>query len=84
MKFQVQIHIHQDHFIKSLKINELRNYCKNKKEYLIDEMKVKYKLTTADKINDLLNKLDLIKAFMNVFKQVNYERRSKKHNRKIR
>ena len=36
--------------------------------YLIDEMKKKYKLTTEDKINDLSNKLDLIKAFMNTFK----------------
>lgn len=35
---------------------------------LIDEMKEKYKLTTADKINDLSNKLDLIKTFMNVLK----------------
>lgn len=36
--------------------------------YLTDEMKKKYKLTTADKINELSNKLDLIKTFMNVFK----------------
>lgn len=35
---------------------------------LIDDMKEKYKLTTADKINDLSNKLDLIKTFMNVLK----------------
>ena len=38
-------------------------------EYLVDEMKKEYKLTTADKIEDLSNKLDLIKAFMNAFKQ---------------
>lgn len=37
-------------------------------EYLIDEMKEKYKLTTADKINDLSDKLDLIRTFMNAFK----------------
>jgi hypothetical protein len=35
---------------------------------LIDEMKVKYKLTTADKINNISEKLDLIKTFMNVLK----------------
>lgn len=37
--------------------------------YLIDNMKKDYKLTTADKINDLSDKLDLIKAFMNAFKE---------------
>ena len=36
--------------------------------YLIDEMKKNYKLTTADKINELSNKLDLIRTFMNAFK----------------
>ena len=36
--------------------------------YLIDEMKEKYKLTTADKINDLSDKLDLIRTFMNALK----------------
>ncbi len=36
--------------------------------YLIDNMKKDYKLTTADKINDLSDKLDLIKAFMNALK----------------
>ena len=45
-------------------LNRNPNYI----EYLIDEMKVKYKLTTADKINDLSDKLDLIRAFMNAFK----------------
>ena len=37
-------------------------------EYLIDEMKVKYKLTTTDKINEISKKLDLIRAFMSAFK----------------
>lgn len=36
--------------------------------YLIDNMKKDYKLTTIDKINDLSDKLDLIKAFMNAMK----------------
>ena len=35
---------------------------------LIDEMKKEYKLTTADKINEISDKLDLIKAFMNALK----------------
>ena len=47
---------------------KILNRNPNMMEYLIDEMKVKYKLTTADKINDLSDKLDLIKAFMNAFK----------------
>ena len=35
---------------------------------MVEEMKKEYKLTTIDKINDLSNKLDLIKIFMNTFK----------------
>lgn len=35
---------------------------------LVDEMKEKYKLTTADKINSLGQKLDLISTFINVLK----------------
>lgn len=37
-------------------------------EYMIQEMKEKYKLTTTDKINELSEKLDLIRTFMNVLK----------------
>ena len=37
-------------------------------DYLIEEMKKDYKLTTEDKINEISNKLDVIKAFMNAFK----------------
>ena len=36
--------------------------------YMIDDMKKEYKLTTVDKINDLSDKLDLVKTFMNAFK----------------
>lgn len=35
---------------------------------MIEEMKEKYKLTTSDKINDISEKIDLIKAFMDVIK----------------
>lgn len=35
---------------------------------MVDQMKEKYKLTTADKINNISQKLDLIKTFMNVLK----------------
>ena len=33
-----------------------------------DEMKKKYRLTTSDKINELSNKIDLIRTFINAFK----------------
>ena len=33
-----------------------------------EEMKQKYKLTTTDKINDLSEKIDLIKTFMSMIK----------------
>lgn len=36
--------------------------------YMIKEMKETYKLTTSDKINNLSDKLDLIKTFMNMLK----------------
>ncbi len=47
---------------------KILNRNPNMLEYMIDEMKKKYKLTTADKINELSDKLDLVKAFMNAFK----------------
>lgn len=37
-------------------------------ENMIIEMKKIYKLTTTDKINDLSNKIDLIKSFIDVMK----------------
>ena len=35
---------------------------------MIGEMKEKYKLTTTDKINNISEKLDLIRTFMSVLK----------------
>lgn len=35
---------------------------------MIEEMKEKYKLTTTDKINNISEKLDLIRTFMSVLK----------------
>lgn len=37
-------------------------------DQMVDEMKEKYKLTTADKINNISEKLDLIRTFMTVLK----------------
>ncbi len=47
-----------------------KNLNRNPKsiEYMIKQMKETYKLTTTDKINNLSDKLDLIKTFMNVLK----------------
>lgn len=45
-------------------INRNSDYIEN----MISEMKEKYKLTTSDKINDLSDKIDLIKSFMDVLK----------------
>lgn len=47
---------------------KILNRNPNMLNYLEEEMKKAYKLTTIDKINELSNKLDLIKAFMNAFK----------------
>lgn len=35
---------------------------------MTEEMKQKYKLTTTDKINNLSEKIDLIRTFMNILK----------------
>ena len=37
-------------------------------QFMEEEMKKKYKLTAADKINDLGSKLDLISSFMELMK----------------
>ena len=47
---------------------KILNRNPNLMEYLIEDMKKEYKLTTIDKINDLSDKLDLVKAFVNAFK----------------
>ncbi|MBO6145172.1 MAG: YlbE-like family protein [Bacilli bacterium] len=47
---------------------KILNRNPNMLNYLEEEMKKAYKLTTTDKINDLSNKIDLIKTFMNAFK----------------
>ena len=34
----------------------------------VEEMKVNYKLTTSDKINDMTEKLEMLQMFLNVMK----------------
>ena len=43
---------------------KILNRNPNMLNYLEEEMKKAYKLTTTDKINDLSNKIDLIKTFI--------------------
>ena len=47
---------------------KILNRNPNEIDNMVEHMKEQYKLTTADKINDLSEKLDLIKTFMNVLK----------------
>ena len=47
---------------------KLLNRNPNLMPNLIEKMKIEYKITTSDKINEISNKLDLVKAFMNAFK----------------
>ena len=57
---------------KYIRENSYRSKYLNRKPNLLTEMekemKEKYKLTTSDKINNISEKLDLIRTFMNVMK----------------
>ncbi len=37
-------------------------------KYFVDEMKVKYKLTTVDKINKTMDNINMLQSFLDVFK----------------
>lgn len=73
MRLDVQIRLKNDPMLQKY-IRENSYWYKNLNRnpesinILVDEMKEKYKLTTADKINNISEKLDLIKTFMNVLK----------------
>ncbi len=73
MRIDIQFKIKNDPMLKKF-LRENSYWYKNLNRnpdminIMIDKMKEKYKLTTADKINDLSDKLDLIKTFMNVLK----------------
>lgn len=73
MKLDVQFKIKNDPMLQKY-IRENSYWYKNLNRnpellgVLTDEMKEKYKLTTADKINSLGQKLDLITTFINVLK----------------
>ena len=37
-------------------------------KYFVDEMRVKYKLTTVDKINKTMDNINMLQSFLDVFK----------------
>ena len=73
MRLDIQFKIKNDPMLfKYIRENsywyKILNRNPNQIDNMVENMKEAYKLTTADKINDLSEKLDLIKAFMNVLK----------------
>lgn len=73
MRLDIQFKIKNDQMLqKYIRENsywyKILNRNPNMINTMVDEMKEKYKLTTADKINNISEKLDLIKTFMNILK----------------
>lgn len=73
MRLDIQFKIKNDQMLqKYIRENsywyKILNRNPNMINTMVDQMKEKYKLTTADKINSISEKLDLIKTFMNVLK----------------
>ncbi len=73
MKLDLQFKIKNDPMLKRyIRENsywyKILNRNPNMIDNMVDDMKEKYKLTTADKINNISEKLDLIRTFMNVLK----------------
>lgn len=73
MRLDVQFKIKNDKMLqKYIRENsywyKILNRNPNMINTMVDQMKEKYKLTTADKINNISEKLDLIKTFMNILK----------------
>lgn len=73
MKLDVQFKIKNNYLLqKYIRENSYWYKYLNRNPSLISdmerEMKEKYKLTVSDKINNISEKLDLLKTFMNVLK----------------
>ena len=66
MKLDVQFKIKNNYLLQKY-IRENSYWYKYLSE-MEREMKEKYKLTASDKINDISEKLDLLRTFMNVLK----------------
>lgn len=73
MNYEIQNKIHNDinlqRFIRenSYWYKEL-NRNSNSFPYFVEEMKVKYKLTTGDKINKIIDNINMFKSFLDVLK----------------
>lgn len=73
MKLDVQFKIKNNYLLqKYIRENSYWYKYLNRNPSLLSEMeremKEKYKLTASDKINDISEKLDLLRTFMNVLK----------------
>lgn len=73
MKLDVQFKIKNNYLLqKYIRENSYWYKYLNRNPVLLSEMeremKEKYKLTASDKINDISEKLDLLRTFMNVLK----------------
>ena len=73
MKLDVQFKIKNNYLLqKYIRENSYWYKYLNRNQGLLSEMeremKEKYKLTASDKINDISEKLDLLRTFMNVLK----------------
>ena len=44
------------------------NRNSNSFKYFVDDMKVKYKLTTVDKLNKTMDNINMIQSFLDIFK----------------
>mgnify|MGYP003448201687 CR=1 FL=1 len=59
-------------YIKYLRYNSYWYKILNRNPFLIDdfirEVKEKYKLRTTDKINDIMDKIDMVSKFINVLR----------------
>ena len=73
MNYDIQNRIHNDinlkRFIRenSYWYKEL-NRNSNNFSYFVDDMKVKYKLTTGDKINRTIDNISMISSFLDILK----------------
>ena len=73
MNLNLQYKINQDHRLKQFLrensywykyLNRSDTYYKQ----FIDDMKIKYKLTTSDKLNKMMDNINLVRSFLDVLK----------------
>ena len=73
MEYDIQYKINNDINLKRfLRENsywyKYLNRNSNSFKYFVDDMKVKYKLTTVDKINKTMDNINMLQSFLDVFK----------------